>query len=85
MLPGGSGSTVAVSVKHSIRVTLARKEGASVSMENCANISDSLPNLDSPLQHCGVLSRLLGDSTQLTLTRTLIIFWQFKLVFACNG
>lgn len=53
MLPGGSGNTVAVSVKHSIPVTLARKEGASVSMENCANISDSLPNLDSPLQHCG--------------------------------
>lgn len=45
MLPGGSGSTVAVSVKHSIPVTLAKKEGASVRMENCANLTDSLPNL----------------------------------------
>lgn len=42
MLPGASGSTVAVSVKHSIPLTLARKEDASVRMENCANLSDSL-------------------------------------------
>lgn len=42
-------------------------------------------NLDSLLQHCGVLSQLLSDSTQLTLTRTCIIFWQFKPGFACSG
>lgn len=31
-------------------------------MEYCANLSDSLPNLDSLPQYCGMLSWLLSDS-----------------------
>lgn len=62
VLIGEAESTVAVLVKHSVSVALAKKEGASKQMEQYANLSTSLPNLYSLPQHCGMLRGLLSGS-----------------------
>ena len=63
MLLGEAESTIAVLVEHSTYpVTLAKKEGASARMEKYANLSSSLPNLDSLPWHCDVLFGLLSGS-----------------------
>lgn len=63
MFSGEAESTASVLVKHSAyTVPPAKKEGASARMEKYANLSSSLPSLDSLPQHCGVLFGLLGGS-----------------------
>lgn len=85
VLPRESGSTVAGSVKHSIPITLARKKGTPVRMENCANLSISLPNLDSLLQHCGVLSWLLGDSDSAYFNKNTYNFLAIQTFICMQG
>lgn len=71
MLSGEAESTAAVLVKHSAySVTLAKKEGASARMERYANLSSSLPSLDSLPQHCGVLFGLLGGAYSAYFNKT---------------
>lgn len=85
VLPRESGSTVTGSVKHSIPITLARKKGTPVRMENCANLSISLPNLDSLPQHCGALSWLLGDSDSAYFNKNTYNFLAIQTFICMQG
>lgn len=53
--------------------------------EYCANLSDSLPNLDSLPQHCGVLSWLLGDSDSAYFNKNMYHFLAIQTCICMQG
>lgn len=54
-------------------------------MEYCPSLSDSLPNLDSLPQHCGVLSWLLGDSDSAYFNKNMSHFLAIQTCICMQG